>query len=754
MIRAFRICLLLLLFSQFAWSQSATVRGFVYDKDNGEPLIFINVFLEGTTIGAVTDVNGYYTVTNIPTGTYVLMATYLGYDTAKVEITLKKNQIITRKLFIGESAIELRIVDINAERQESRTEIKISTTKITPREIKKIPSVGGEADLAQYLQVLPGIVFTGEQGGQLYVRGGSPIQNKILLDGMIIYSPFHSIGLFSVFETDIIRNVDVYTGGFNAEHGGRISAIIDITTKDGNKKRMAGKFATNPFLSKFLLEGPIRKLTKDGASSSYIITAKQSYLDQSSKVIYPYIDSAGLPFSFTDLYGKLSLHADNGSKVNFFGFSFNDHVNFEGVSKLDWNSRGFGTNYVLIPPGSSVLMQGIFAFSNYLVTLQEADGKPRLSSINSFDLGMSFTYYKQDQELKYGIDVLGYRTDFQFFNQLGIKIEQQQNTTELAGYLKYRRIIDKLIIEPSLRLHYYASLENFSPEPRIGLKYNATEKMRLKFAGGLYSQNLISATSDRDVVNLFVGFLSGPDFDLEDINGEITFHKLQKSIHAIGGVEYDLGKHFDLNFEFYYKYYPQLINLNRNKLFFTDPDFAIETGVAKGADLLLKYDHKQVYFWFTYSLGYVTRNDGNIIYPPHYDRRHNMNLVTSYIFGDAKTWEISARWNFGSGFPFTQTQAFYELIDFTDGINTDLTNTNGQLGIIYGQLNNGRLPHYHRLDISLKKTVAITMNSELEITAGVTNAYNRENIFYFDRIEYERVNQLPILPSLGLNLTF
>ena len=131
-----------------------------------------------------------------------------------------------------------------------------------------------------------------------------------------------------------------------------------------------------------------------------------------------------------------------------------------------------------------------------------------------------------------------------------------------------------------------------------------------------------------------------------------------------------------------------------------------------------------------------------------------MNLVTSYIFGDAKTWEISARWNFGSGFPFTQTQAFYELIDFTDGINTDLTNTNGQLGIINGQLNNGRLPHYHRLDISLKKTVAITMNSELEITAGVTNAYNRENIFYFDRIEYERVNQLPILPSLGLNLTF
>ena len=193
---------------------------------------------------------------------------------------------------------------------------------ITPKEIKQLPSVGGEPDLAQYLQVVPGVVFTGDQGGQLYIRGGSPVQNKVLLDGMIIYNPFHSIGLFSVFDADIIRNADVYTGGFGAQYGGRISSIMDITTRDGNKNRLAGKVSATTFGAKLLLEGPIVKQKEEGGgSSSFIFSLKNSYLNQTSKSLYSYIDTNGLPYKFTDLYGKISLNGNNGSKFNLFGFN-------------------------------------------------------------------------------------------------------------------------------------------------------------------------------------------------------------------------------------------------------------------------------------------------------------------------------------------------------------------------------------------------------------------------------------------------
>ena len=182
-------------------------------------------------------------------------------------------------LRISESSVKLNEVRISAERSEMKTEVKAAAIKITKQDMEMIPSIGGEPDLAQYMQVIPGVVFTGDQGGQLYIRGGSPIQNKVLLDGMTIYSPFHSIGLFSVFDTDIIRNTDVYTGGFSAEYGGRISSIMDIKTIDGNKKEFGGKVSANTFGSKLFIEGPLLGNEK----SSFIFSGKTSYLDKSSR---------------------------------------------------------------------------------------------------------------------------------------------------------------------------------------------------------------------------------------------------------------------------------------------------------------------------------------------------------------------------------------------------------------------------------------------------------------------------------------
>ncbi len=758
-----------------------TVRGFVYDEKSGEPVIFTNVYLKGTTMGSATDVNGFYSINKIPAGSYTLLVTSLGYDTARASITIKGNEIINQKLFIKEAMIQMATFNISAEKSEVKTEVKMSVTKVTPKEIQSMPSIGGDPDLAQYLQVLPGVTFTGDQGGQLYIRGGSPVQNKVLLDGMIIYNPFHSIGLFSVFDTDLMRNADVYTGGFGAKYGGRVSSIMDITTRDGNKKRLSGKLSASSFGGKILLEGPISKAKEvGGGSSSFVISAKHSYLEQASSVYKSYfkslssvnargIDTTGLPYGFTDIYGKISLNGANGSKLNLFGFNFKDNVNFSDESNISWNSFGGGSNFVLIPGSSKTLIEGVFAYSKYKIDMVEVDGKPRTSDVGGFNGGMTFSSFSGDNEFKYGFDVLGLSTNYQFTNSVDLIIQQKQSTTELGGFLMFRWNIKKLVLEPSFRVQYYASLSEISPEPRLGIKYNITNWWRVKASGGMYSQNLISANSDRDIVNLFYGFISGPDnlqdnLTTQDGTVQEVKTKLQKANHGIFGFEFDLNRSLTLNTEGYYKDFTQLTNTNRNKIypdnneFSAQPDiykkdYIVETGNAYGVDFSLKYTSTHINLWAIYSLSKINRWDGLQEYNPVFDRRHNVNLVGSYIFGKNLNWEFNARWNLGSGFPFTQTQGFYEGLSF-NSIDQNPTSANGTLEIAYAEYNKGRLPYYHRLDLTLKRTFILGKNTELELSASVTNAYNRENIFYLDRVSGNKVYQLPILPSFGMNFTF
>ncbi|RMF25885.1 MAG: TonB-dependent receptor, partial [Bacteroidetes bacterium] len=495
---------------------NGTIRGTVYDKESGEPIIFGTIRLEGTTIGTNTNENGFFSIGNVPPGNYTLVATYVGYDSVAVDIELKPGGIVTENIFMVESGVQLGVVNISARAEKARSDVRVSKITVTPQQIKSLPSMGGQADVAQYLPVLPGIISTGDQGGQIYIRGGSPIQNKILLDGMTIYNAFHSIGFFSVFETEIIRTMDVLTGGFNAEYGGRISAIVDIKTREGNKRRFSGTVSGNPFQTKVLFEGPLKKLDESGrgGSTSFILTGKHSYLDKTSPKLYSYAtenDTLGLPYSFTDFYAKLSSVTDNGSKFNLFGFRFDDMVNFEGVARFDWTSNGGGANFTVVPPNSNLIIDGTLAFSDYEILLREADEDPRRSAITSYNAVLNFTYYGLHNEVKYGFDLNALSTDFRFKNFLGNTINQDDNTTELSGYIKYKQKLGPWILEPSVRLVFYASQRATKFEPRFGAKWNITDNLRFKAAGGFYTQNLLSSVNDRDVVNLFVGFLSGPE---------------------------------------------------------------------------------------------------------------------------------------------------------------------------------------------------------------------------------------------------
>lgn len=765
--------LLILVIHLTSFSQNCTFRGFVYDKETGTPLVSAIVTFKSSNQGAYTDEEGLFAIAELKPGKYVAYATNVGYDTVFFALEAKSGKVISHNFYIASKSKQLNQVYVNADKIRKTKEINISKTTIKPVQLTRIPSVGGEPDLVQYLQVLPGVVFSGDQGGQLYIRGGSPVMNKVLLDGLTVYNPFHSIGLFSVFDSDILKSVDVYSAGFSSEYGGRISAIVDVKTRDGNKNKFSGKVNSSPFNSKVLLEGPLKKYEAGKSSSSFIVSYKNSYLNKSAPIFYPNVNDGILPYSFSDLYSKLSFNSAKGSSMSIFGFDYSDAVDFPNSTSYNWNSRGLGTKFLLIPDGSKTILDGSVTFSNYLIQQIELDTRPRKSGINGYNVNLNFSrFVNESDKLKYGLEMNGFRTDFEFYNTLNRKISQNENTSEINAYFNYLKNFNKrVLLETGMRMQRYASLQETTLEPRLRLKYNISKRLRFKASTGIYSQNLMSAVSDRDVVNLFYGFLSGPTDLPETFMGEEVTSKLQKSRHAVAGFEFDINSISEVNLEGYIKNFTQITNINRDKIFdntrenqaarpyYLYENYIVENGEAYGFDVTYKLENKRWYLWNVYSFNIVNRYDGRRTYQPHFDRRHNINIVGSYDFGKDLVWNANVRWNFGSGFPFTLTQGFYEQLNFNGGASTDYTTSNGDLGILYDDLNRGRLPYYHRLDASIKRKIHFKREDKdskrkAEIIASVTNVYNRQNIFYFDRINYKRENQLPLLPSLSLSYSF
>jgi hypothetical protein len=768
------LALVFLLVSAVAMAQTGTIKGFVYDKKTGEPLSFTNVVIMHTSNGVQSDINGYFSLSVAP-GTYTLLATTLGYDSSITTITIKSDEIVTKRILLSQQQRELKAVEIVGGKKDKAVRINTGLTKITPQEMKRLPSAGGEPDLAQYLQVIPGVVFTGDQGGQLYIRGGSPAQTGIYLDGVTIYNPFHSIGLYSVFETEAIRSADVYTGGYSAQYGNRTSAIVDVHYKDGNKNKLSGVLSASPIMSRIMLEGPLVKSKKEdnGAGITFLVTGKTSYLDKTSTALYSGLGDAfknGLNYNFTDVYGKVTFNGDNGSKLNLFAFNFDDQAKLNNQSAdtaqglYHWKNFGTGATFVVSPGNTSALIDGKFAYSNYNISLDQVgvptDSFPSTSQINGFEAAINFTYFLPNySQLKYGVEVNGLHTALNYYSAAGINTTLDRQSTNAAAYATYRQVIKgRFILEPSIRIQYYSELNKISPQPRLGVKYNISDNVRIKGSTGLFAQNIISTKTDRDIVNLFTGFLLSPDAQLKDANGNYVKSNLQTAFHVITGIEVDINR-VELNFEPWIKVFGQIDELNRNKMVATDPDFAAANGRAYGADLSAKFSHDRIYLWGAMGYQMVTYTsigpDGlKQTYPTPFDTRFNGNAVVSYTGGKKRDWEFSGRLNIHSPFPFTQTQGFYEQLNITN-LTANPTGGNGSLSVLYAnEINGGRLSWYHRLDLSVKKHFPLRNKTNLDATVAVTNAYNRNNIFYVNRITNGRTYQLPMFPSANVTWTF
>ncbi|MGB0868477.1 MAG: TonB-dependent receptor [Flavobacteriales bacterium] len=771
-----------LLFSIFLFASSISiaqsVKGFVYEKETGEPIPFANVVEEELSKGTTTDINGYFSLTFQEGKEYNLTISFVGYETKKIAVDLTNTKSKSIKVYLAESQNVLDELELSAEAKEKKTETNVSKINITPSEIKRLPSIGGQADLAQYIQVLPGVVFTGDQGGQLYVRGGTPVQNLVLLDGMTIYSPFHSIGFTSVFDTDLIKNADVYTAAFGSEYGGRMSSVMDIKTKDGNRKRLSGKFSANTFGTKLTLEGPLTKPKEDGFSNNtFILSAKKSYIHQTAKTLYKSAVNSReetIPFEYTDIYGKVTFGSKSGTKLSLYGFNFDDQVNYASQTSFDWNSTGFGGNLIAVMPNSLSILEMDFNYSSFdmnevgktLIDGAYVDNSPKNSNINEFKFNFNVKRnLSEEKSFKLGVNFGGGKTEFKFRKSNLVNFNLSNNTSFISGYYKFKYNSTRWVFEPGLRVTAYTDLNEFAIEPRASLKYNATENLRLKASAGAYSQNMTAANSGRQVVNLFNGFISSPNGLPGDFNGDNIDSELQKTFHAVVGTEIDVTPNLSLNIEGYLKQKYQLININLSKasaaaaetnqdLSWELYDFIYEKGKAYGVDLSFNFKKGRFSTNGTYSYGLVElENEQFKRYNPHYDRRHNINLTSSYAFLKDKSLTLDMRFNYGSGFPFSQIIANYQGLN-PSGASGEYVTINGEQISLYGSPDGGRLPDYMRLDLSLTKDFKLSKKQALEVNFTITNITNRENIFYYDKINNERVNQLPFMPSFGINWTF
>lgn len=248
---------------------------------------------------------------------------------------------------------------------------------------------------------------------------------------------------------------------------------LTLKPKRATEKGLVVSVSASPFQSKIVLEGPIIPLKEDGkgGSASFLLTGKRMYLDKTGSSLYNYAarDSSGLPFNYTDIYGKASFMTGNGTKLNLFGFNYTDNVNYSGVAEMQWSASGGGANFTLVPQTTNLIIGGIINYSDYRIELLEfsktnknLQQDPRTNSIKGFTAGLDFTYYGTDSETKYGFEINGFKTDFSYINPRNITFEYTENTTELTGFLKIRKKFGRLVMEPSLRFQYYASLNDAS----------------------------------------------------------------------------------------------------------------------------------------------------------------------------------------------------------------------------------------------------------------------------------------------------
>lgn len=755
---------LVLFFASFGFSLAASPKaanaginaglsGYVVDESTKETIIRASVAIKSLKTGSFTNKNGFFSINNIPPGKYEITVKMLGYETITEEIIFEKNDDIRKTFSLKQTAVQGRGVKVQGNRsEEEKREISISKVVIPVEQIKNI-KIGGESDVFRTLQYLPGVLTSSQISSALFVRGGSPDQNLVLVDGSTVYNPTHIFGFISTFNGDAIKDVELIKGGFPAEYGGRLSAVLNLTQKDGNMDKVHGNASLGIISSRASLEGP--SPIKGG---TWFIGGRRTYFE-AIKAVLPEDDKNPLPdFNFYDLNAKYSQILSDNDKVFVSGFMSADKfsVGTYGISmdlSISNELASARWNHIFSSSLFSTLNVSASKYTNKF--LGDNSGYKFIfnNSITDYTAKLGFEWYLDERiTVKTGLDVSNYKFTYlqNFSGNTDSTVDNKNGQLNMAitdwNYAAYAQVnyqvSDLLSVQAGVRESYWDLSDKTLIDPRASIRYQLQEKVAIKAAAGIYHQSL--------------RLISQPDFQFFDTwLPSDTTSPASRSDHYILTIETQPAENFDLNFDFYYKRMYGIGEMNRtayegrtvSSLFYFGDSYSY------GAEIFAQYRTDRFYGWFGYALGYINNKFANINYGeeyrPKYDRRHDLKIVAQYQIDE--NWEIGGTFTFQSGQSYTAATSRYQ-----SGL-PDMEIGKGKW--VYSQRNGLRLPPSHQLNLMVSKKFDL-FGLDAKATLDIYNVYNHKDIWfrYYDlsksKAEVTDVTLLPILPTLSFEIKF
>ncbi|HEX9659420.1 MAG TPA: TonB-dependent receptor [Rhodothermales bacterium] len=736
----------------------ATLRGFVTDASDGQPLIGVNVVLtanDGTLFGMATDSDGFYTIAQVPPAGYAVRASFIGYLPFESEIELAAGELARLDVRLSPSAEVFDEVVVEAESNTAgAASLTAGLQSVRPVDIERIPVPGVSPDLAAYITKMPGVISSGDRGGQLFIRGGTPTQNAVFLDGMLLYQPFHILGFYSAFPSEIVSSADVYAGGFGSEFGGRISSVIDVATRTGNKRGFAGSASFSPFMATGRVEGPIVP-----GSVSFLVSVRESLVDDLGDDLV----GESMPYTFGDAFGKLHANLSEGIQASISAISTHDRgfiVPTDDIppellgrsDQVSWVNQAVGARYLVLPSSLPILAEILLSYSRLENEFGPEEAPERSSKVSRSGAAVNFSYFMRTIDMKFGLSVHSITLDNNLGGQFQSVDDSKEFVTEGAAYLETEiKGIPGVRVTLGSRAQTFPSVGHSSIEPRFKAIWQ-TGPHQLSAAGGLFTQEIVGLNDRRDAGDVFTAWtvsergLPAPE-----------------ARHAILGYRLTPSRYVEMSIEGFYKDLGDLVIPEWTAFPRFTTNLQPADGTAKGLDFRFEYDRRPFYGHVTYGLSdvdYKARQaslpvwygSSSVAFNPPHDRTHQLNVLGSLHVSGFK---FSAQWQFGSGLPYSQAAGFDDYILISDTFEeVDVRVEPGQERVIYGQPYGDRLPDYQRLDLSVERTFAIGRRVSSTFQAGVINALDRDNLFYLDLFTLARVDQLPRFPSFGIKMEF
>ena len=702
----------------FASGQNGIISGFVTDSSSGESLIGANVVLTESGQGMATEMNGYYIIQGVAEGTYTLMVSYVGFKTYRAPVSIAAGESKKINVTLAEKMVEMTEVEVTAERLQRRNNIQPSKVNLSPRMMKAAPALA-EPDLFRTIQALPGVLTTSEFSTGLVIRGGNTDQNLILLDGITVYNPSHLGGVFSNFIVDGVKEAELIKGGYNAEYGGRLSAVLNVISREGNRKRFKGKANLSLLSAQTTLEGPFYK-------GAWLLSGRRTYFDiVLPKVLPENIASRIPPYYFYDIQSHIFSDITPQDRVSISFYNGIDDLIFDTFGlAAKWGNNTVSTHYRRV---FSERLIGNFLIANSIFFtefgLGGASGIQSKNEIDDITVSGDMTWFKSPQTtVKFGLQhkTLG----FQYLNsfQDSMQFEIKTRPAEFAQYMKFKYAPNSVwIIEPGLRLsHYNVFPDSLFPDLRLGVKYLLTDDRYINMSVGNYHQFICTFQDDYYPTILDQWIAVDPSV------------APGKSTQFVLGYEEYIRNTFKVQVEGYYKDIKNLLTFEEKRST-TDAEISDEkladiltpaNGYAYGLEIFGQKMTGRLSGWLAYTFS-VSRKIMNSVhtgeereYYTNWDRTHAFSALGNYQFN--RKWEMNWRLALQSGQAFTPILGYY--IQHFPGSPDETFRT------IPGSRNSGRYSPYSRLDLGLVYHAKIR-STNLDIFLQIINTFNRKNIF-------------------------